>query len=50
MISPAYRDYAFASVAVRGGEFNEERLYPLRGRNGVIWCYWNLLREEISVD
>ena len=39
MISPAYRDYAFASVGVRGGDFNEERLYPLRGRNGEVWCY-----------
>ncbi len=50
MISPAYRDYAFASVGVRGGDFNEERLYPLRGRNGEIWCYWKLLREETTED
>ena len=50
MISPAYRDYAFASVGVRGGDFNEERLYPLRGRNGEIWCYWKLLHEETTED
>ncbi len=31
MINPTYREYAFASVGVRGGDFGNEHLYPLRG-------------------
>ncbi len=50
MISPAYRDYAFASVGVRGGNFGNEHLYPLQGPKGEIWCYWKLLREEKTED
>ena len=36
MITPAYREYALASIGVRGGA---ERLYPLQGPEGEIWCY-----------
>ena len=50
MIAPAYREYALASIGVRGGEFNYERLYPLHVRGGEIWCYWKLLREEVAED
>lgn len=50
MISPTYRDYAFASVGVRGGGFGNEHLYPLQGPKGEIWCYWKLLREETTED
>ena len=47
MITPAYREYALASIGVRGGA---ERLYPLQGPEGEIWCYWKLLREEVAED
>ena len=47
MITPAYREYALASIGVRGGA---ERLYPLQGAEGEIWCYWKLLREEVADD
>lgn len=47
MITPAYREYALASIGVRGGA---ERLYPLQGPEGEIWCYWKLLREEVADD
>lgn len=50
MITPAYREYALASIGVRGGDFNYERLYPLQVRGGEIWCYWKLLREEVAED
>ena len=50
MINPTYREYAFASVGVRGGDFGNEHLYPLRGPKGEIWCYWKLLREETAED
>lgn len=32
---------------MRGGA---ERLYPLQGAEGEIWCYWKLLREEVADD
>ena len=50
MINPTYREYAFASVGVRGGDFGNEHLYPLRGPKGEIWCYRKLLREETAED
>lgn len=50
LIDPTYRDYAFASVGMRGGDDRSERLYPLQGPEGVIWCYWRLLREEVAED
>lgn len=49
MIVPAYREYAFASVGLRGGD-KAEHLYPLKGRDGDVWCYWKLLREEVAED
>lgn len=50
MINPTCREYAFASVGVRGGDFGNEHLYPLRGPKGEIWCYRKLLREETTED
>ena len=50
MINPTCREYAFASVGVRGGDFGNEHLYPLRGPKGEIWCYRKLLREETAED
>lgn len=50
MINPTCREYAFASVGVRGGDFGNEHLYPLRGPKGEIWYYRKLLREETAED
>lgn len=51
MITPAYQEYAFASIGMRGGDFSQERLYPLRRPDGeTLWCYWKLLREETAQD
>lgn len=50
MILPTYREYAFASVGMRGGDYKTEHFYPLKGPKGEVWCYWKLLREEVAED
>lgn len=50
MVSPPYREYAFAEDALGRGSFPVERTYPLYINGREYWFYIKTLRDEVTDD